>query len=182
MTNFADDELRWSLWMAQAQRGDEQAYRNLLHELKDTISAYLHSRFGRIDIIEDCIQECLITLHEARHTYDSARPFRPWLFAIVRHKTIDLLRRQRTYSTALTKAAIEEPATTPPVDINDQLAGARLLQLLSTRHREALTLTKLIGFSMAEAANKVGISETAMKVRVYRAVGATRKILEQDAI
>lgn len=182
MMDFAEDEARWSRWMAQAQRGDEQAYRKLLHELKDTIAAYLHSRFGQIEIVEDCIQECLITLHEARHTYDAARPFRPWLFAIVRHKTIDILRRQQAYSKALEKMSADKQELLQRSDMNDVVAGARIFKALNTSQREALTLTKVLGLSVAEAASNVGISETAMKVRVFRAVGATRKMLERDTV
>ncbi len=182
MTDFAEDEARWSRWMAQAQGGDEQAYGKLLRELKDVITAYLYSRFGRIDIVEDCIQECLMTMHEARHTYDAQRPFRPWLFAIVRHKTIDALRRQQAYTKALEKISAEEQTLVHSRDMNEAIAGARIFKALSSRHREALTLTKVIGLSIADAASNVGISETAMKVRVFRAVGATRKMLERDAL
>lgn len=103
MTRSENDELRWSQMMGQAQLGDERGYAQLLEELGDAIAAFLNSRFGPIDLIEDCVQECLIAIHSARHTYDTKRLFRPWFFAIVRNRTIDLLRSQRSYKTALEK-------------------------------------------------------------------------------
>ena len=66
--------------MAQAQRGDEEAYVRLLTELADMIKAYLLSRFGPLEILDDCVQEALIAIHKARHTYDPGRPIRPWVF------------------------------------------------------------------------------------------------------
>ena len=60
------------------------------------IKAYLLSRFGPLEILDDCVQESLIAIHNARHTYDPNRPIRPWLYTIVRHKTIDMLRRQNS--------------------------------------------------------------------------------------
>ena len=90
------DEHRWSALMVNAQAGNESDYRQLLKELAIVIQKFLRSRFGYHHFIEDCVQEALIAVHQARHTYDPQRPFRPWLFAIVRHKAIDNLRKQRT--------------------------------------------------------------------------------------
>ena len=90
------DEQCWSRLMVHAQAGNESDYQQLLTELTDVIYNFLRSRFGNHHFIEDCVQETLIAIHQARHTYDRHRPFRPWLFAIVRHKAIDTLRKQRT--------------------------------------------------------------------------------------
>ena len=43
-------------------------------------------------------------------------------------------------------------------------------------------LTKIEGFSMREAAEKLGISETAMKTRVHRALRRVQKIWEREPI
>ena len=90
------DEQNWSRLMVNAQAGNESDYRQLLTELTDVIFNFLRSRFGDHHFIEDCVQETLMAIHQARHTYDQHRPFRPWLFAIVRHKAIDTLRKQST--------------------------------------------------------------------------------------
>ena len=47
-----------------------------------------------MDLLEDCVQESLAAVHKARDTYETARLFRPWLFAIVRYKTFDILRKR----------------------------------------------------------------------------------------
>ena len=44
------------------------------------------------EAVEDVVQEALITVHKARHTYDPARPFGPWFYAIVHSRLIDVLR------------------------------------------------------------------------------------------
>ena len=82
------DEHRWSVLMVNAQSGNESDYRQLLKELAIVIHKFLRRRFGNHHFIEDCVQEALIAVHQARHTYDPQRPFRPWLFAIVRHKAV----------------------------------------------------------------------------------------------
>ena len=95
MTNREADEARWSAWLVEAQAGNAGSYEQLLAELVPAIRGYLYSRSGRFDAIDDCVQECLLAVHQARHTYDARRPFRPWLFAIVRNRTIDVLRETR---------------------------------------------------------------------------------------
>ena len=90
--HYAEDEQRWSSLMASAQAGNESDYRQLLGELSELVSRYLRTRLGGYDFVEDCVQDVLIAIHEARHTYDPRRPFRPWLFAIIRHKSTDAIR------------------------------------------------------------------------------------------
>ncbi len=42
---------------------------------------------------EDVVQEVLIAIHSKRHTWDEARPFLPWVGAVVRYKALDAVRR-----------------------------------------------------------------------------------------
>jgi RNA polymerase sigma-70 factor (ECF subfamily) len=169
--------------MVSAQAGDESDYRQLLKELATAIQKFLWSRFGHYPFIEDCVQEALIAVHQARHTYDPKRPFRPWLFAIVRNKTIDFLRRQRTREKAFDHYRREQEILSQPGRqsvFQSEISEGRLLELLSEQHKEVLVLTKIIGFSIAETAEKLGISESAVKVRVHRAIRKLRQLLEKD--
>lgn len=177
------DEHRWSALMVNAQAGNDSAYRQLLKELANVIHNFLRSRFGDNTFIEDCVQEALIAVHHARHTYDSRRPFRPWLFAIVRHKAIDTLRQQRAREKVVDhyrrEQEIQSQAGSQDSFESESFDG-RLLESLSRQHKEVLILTKIIGFSVAETAAKLGISESAVKVRVHRAIRKLRLLLEKD--
>ena len=177
------DELRWSALMASAQAGNREDYRALLHELGEVIQQFLCSRFGRSHFTEDCVQEALVAIHRARHTYDPRRPFRPWMFAIVRHRTIDYLRKQRTVEKATDRYSQDQQALAQtfslPEDGEDEY-GAGLLQQLPRQHREILVMTKVIGYSIAETADRLGISQSAVKVRVHRAIHKLRHLLQDD--
>jgi RNA polymerase sigma-70 factor, ECF subfamily len=177
------DEQRWSALMASAQSGNESDYRQLLGELSDVVQRFLSSRFGNRPIIEDCVQEALIAIHQARHTYNPKRPFRPWLFAIVRNRAIDTLRKQKRRDDVAEQYTMEQEVLAQP---NGQTAHPReivegsFFRSLSDQHREVLVLTKIIGFSIAETAEKLHISESAVKVRVHRAIGKLRKLMKED--
>src|SRR6516164_6672016 len=45
------------------------------------------------DFIDDVVQETLLTVHQARHTYDPNRSFTAWLRTIAQRRAIDGLRR-----------------------------------------------------------------------------------------
>jgi len=168
--------------MGLACQGDSEAYADLMHEIARAVEAYLHARFGPSDQLEDCVQEALLAVHRARHTWDPQRPFRPWLFTIVRHKTIDHFRRARARAGEQAAgeglARLADPAG---VDPGRGVDGARILARLSPEHRQALALTKLAGYSLAEAALATGVSQTAMKTRVHRALRSVRRLLAHEA-
>ena len=179
------DENRWSALMVNAQAGNESDYRQLLKELTGVIHNFLRRRFGNHHFIEDCVQEALIAIHQARHTYDPHRPFRPWLFTIVRHKAIDTLRQQRTREKVVDQYKREQEIHTQAGNQSiseSEISEGRLLESLSMQHKEVLVLTKIIGFSIAEAAEKLGISESAVKVRVHRAIRKLQQLLERDEL
>jgi RNA polymerase sigma-70 factor (ECF subfamily) len=154
----AEEEARWSAWMCRANAGDRHAYERLLAEIGDVMERYLRRRFGDSDLVEECVQECLLSIHRARASYQPNRPFRSWMFTIVRHKTIDLLRRRGTRQRHETAAPRGE----------------------EVEYRDALILTKLEGHSLGDAARLAGVSITAMKSRVHRGIREVQSLLERE--
>ena len=178
--HYADDDARWGALMASAQGGDERAYRQLLEEVSTVLERFLRSRIGAVGLVEDCVQETLIAVHKGRHSYDPQRSFRAWLFAIARYKAVDALRRTRPCEEA--GEMTEHEAASPGDTMEGTLAGGQMLQALSTQHREAIVLTKLVGLSTSEAADRLAISESALKVRVHRGIRRLRQMLEAELL
>ena len=179
------DEARWSALMQSAQNGNERDYQCLLRELSRVIDRYLRTRIGHHHFIEDCVQDTLVAIHKARHTYNPRRRFRPWLFAIVRHKAIDTLRRQRSQRDAVERyrQELQSRVMSPEEATADtRWLPGRLLEALSPQYREAITLTKINGLSTAEAAATLHISEGALKVRIHRAIGRLKRMVEAEAL
>ena len=101
----------------------------------------------------------------------------------MRHKAIDTLRKRRTREKFVDQHKREQEILSQGGEqgISDnEFPEGHLLDSLSAPHREVLVLTKVIGFSIAEAAEKLGISESAVKVRVHRAIRRLRQSLEGD--
>ncbi len=160
--------------MRAAQEGDQDSYRRLLELVQPLVTRYVRRRVRSDDATEDIAQDVLLTMHRVRHTYDSSRPFEPWFYSIVRSRMIDYLRREKRIGT------FELKTETLPEVGDDQRAPdwERFLEVLETlppAQREAFSLLKLEGLSTAEAAERVGVTVSALKVRAHRAYNAIKQ-------
>ena len=175
-----EDQLKSLLLRGLA--GEAAAYEAFLRELGAILRAFLRGRLARVpDEVEDLVQETLIAVHIQRHTYDAGQPVTAWAHAIARYKMIDFLRRR----------SIREAVQEPLEDDADFLASsdeearearrdlAVLLDRLPDRHRLPIVLVKLEGLSVAEAAKRTGMSESAVKVGVHRGLKALAALIRK---
>jgi len=158
----------WGRLMAAALAGHKGAYNRLLGEIQPWLERYFMRRLP-MSIAEDLAQECLIAVHQKRHTYEPGRPFRPWLATIARYKWIDRLRAMGRRPTV----SIEDEMHEPHIDDHEfSVTSAIVLEELLTRLRPAQTavirLVKLKGYSIEEAAAMTGQSESLVKVNIHR--------------
>ena len=174
------DDRGWSRKMAAAQDGDRAAYDQLLRDIVPFLRAVVAAQHRQPDRVEDVIQDVLLTIHRVRHTYDPARPIRPWLAAIARRRSIDALRRRgRTdameVADELAYETFADPAANKEIETAQKTAGlSGAIAALPPSQREAVELLKLKEMSLAEASRASGKSTTALKVNVHRAIKALR--------
>lgn len=159
-------------WMIRALDGDGKAYARLLDALLPRLRAFFRRRMaGREDDIEDLLQETLIALHTRRMTYDRARSFTGWLYAIARYKMIDHFRRQgRTVpieglEDSLSIASFED-------EVGAGLDTEALLATIPDKQARAIRATRIDGLSTAEAAEREGMGESDVKVSTHRGLKA----------
>ena len=158
-----DDSL--SHLMAQSQDGDRDAYRALLQHCERWLRRYFSGRIAPCDV-DDLVQETLVSLHRKRSTYDSQRPFSPWLAAIARYRWIDKLRK--TYRANETELFDEHQIGSSEDSIGATITLTKLLGLIPPKQANAIQLVKIDGLSIAEAALRTGQSETLVKVNIHR--------------
>ncbi|CAA9253794.1 MAG: hypothetical protein AVDCRST_MAG08-2367 [uncultured Acetobacteraceae bacterium] len=140
-------------------------------------------RVGRPATRVEAVQDALLTVHRLRHTYDPPRPLRPWLTAIADRRTVDRLRRrgpQPKHETSL--GPLAETLVVPPASgwghaSEWRFAAERVRDAvaeLPESQRQALTLTKLQGLSLAKASARSGLSACAARVATHRALRTLR--------
>jgi RNA polymerase sigma factor (sigma-70 family) len=155
--------------------GDAAAYQAFLQKLSAHLRAFLGKRlFGWPDEVEDLVQECLLAMHNQRHTYQSDQPLTAWVHAIARYKMIDLLRaksvRENLHDPLDGDLAVFAESATDASDARRDLGN--LLQTLPERQRLPIVHVKLEGLSVAETASLTGMSESAVKVGIHRGLKA----------
>jgi RNA polymerase sigma-70 factor (ECF subfamily) len=185
-TGHGELDNTWSALMAAAQDGDRRAYDRLLREIVPFLRGVARRRLRGEADVEDAVQDALLTIHQIRHTYDPARPIRPWLGAIAERRALDRVRslgRRGAREEELTDLHHE---TLPGAATND---GESRLQARDVRaavadlppgQRQAIELLKLEELSLAEASSRTGQSVTALKVATHRAILALRRRIVGD--
>ena len=171
--------------MAAAQDGDCAAYERLLREILPFVRALAARQHRAPDRIEDVVQEVLLTIHSIRHTYDPSRPFGPWLAAIVRRRSIDLLRRQGRIEAVETSApeayvTFSAPDADRQADRDAKTTLGRAVACLPPGLRQALELVKLRELSLTDDSRLSGSSVGALKINVHRAMKAPRTRLNGE--
>ena len=171
--------------MRQVQDGDKRAYATLLRDCEPIIRRAARRAGVADDRVEDVVQETLVTLHNARQTYDPSRSFTAWLSVIAQRRAIDVLRRSgRRDRREIHAPLIYEQHADPDADAArgwEETGRARDLRVaiggLSASQREAVEHLALREQSLAEAARETGKTTGALKVNLHRAIKALRQKL-----
>lgn len=152
--------------------GDERSYKSLLEALapflRRNAGAQL-ARFGQHHYAEDVTQEILLAIHLKLHTYDSSMAFLPWVRAVMRHKIVDYLRKQKVAVASLDDMDLWEPADPE----NPELQAIRhdlqnLLGRLKPPAGDIIYALKVEGASTRDLAAQYKTSESNIKVIVHR--------------
>lgn len=171
--------------MTASLGGDSNAHRLLLTALSGHLRSYYKNRLLRsgrtVEETEDLVQEALIVIHTQRHTYDQKQPLTPWVYAIARYKLIDHLRRTRTSNTYVPlENADDILASDDNAAAESQLDLAKLFERLPERMRLPLQYVKLDGLSVAEAADRSGMSQSAVKVNIHRGLKILTALIARE--
>lgn len=168
--------------MKQALNGDQRAYAEILQETSRFLRPFLAKRLSFTNEPDDLLQEILISIHKARHTYDGNRPYKPWVYAIARFRLQDYLRTH--YADQLHHADdifelenyLHENVTETVISY-ESISGE--IGKLPQKQAAILQLMHLEGYTAKEVAEKMGMNESAVKVAAHRAYKVLRKKLER---
>ena len=169
-----------ALLMVASQHGDQAAYEALLLGLGHVVTLYVRRRIGATGWVDDVVQDVLLSLHNARHTWNPERPFAPWFYAVLQSRMIDAIRKHKRTATW------EEPMdAVPPVVWSataeaDTIARSDLadaMRRLSPAQRLVIERLKLDEMSVKDVARETGMSESNVKVTAHRGYAALKRFL-----
>jgi RNA polymerase sigma-70 factor (ECF subfamily) len=142
-------------------------------------------------VAEDLLQQTFLKLHRYRRAYIAGADPLPWLHAIAYRMCFDELRRARRERSTLADVhseVLEQLSTRdgsaahaqPTYSERTIVATLRALDRLPEAHRTALILTKLEGHTIEQAAELLGTTATAIKLRAHRGYQRLRALLRES--
>jgi RNA polymerase sigma-70 factor (ECF subfamily) len=172
--------------MDRYARGDDAAFADVYDAVAPRLHAYLLRQSRDRARADDLLQQTLLLIHRHRGTYVSGLAVLPWAFAIARRLFIDDFRRRKTDVLWRARGVALDDDSFGIVSPDDHVATREAneclrlaLAKLPEAQRVAFDLLRVEGLSHDEAAQVLGTTVAAVKLRAFRAYEAIRAALGQ---
>lgn len=165
-------------------RMDDETLRRLMHTYGQDIWNYAYLITKRHDAADDIAQEVFVKAYTHIHQFRGESSVKTWLLAITRYASFNYRRsaffrnvllvgfvRSRGEGVSAEKQALD-------LIITDQLW--EIVMRLPKKYREVLVLDAHYDMTLKEIANLLGISEGAVKSRLYRARAKVSESLKEE--
>ncbi len=161
-------------WLQRAQQGDPESFSRLVSAYQRDVYALCYRMLGNAADAEDAAQETFLRAFRAIRRYDPQRAFRPWLLTIASRYCIDRLRRRRPWwpLDQVAGEALRDPKPGPEEALlrREQAEQVQaLLAHLEPTDRAVIVLYYWHEYRLAEIAKTLGLTESAVKSRLFRA-------------
>jgi RNA polymerase sigma-70 factor (ECF subfamily) len=166
--------------MSAYQAGDLAAFEALHDALAPALRGWLRSRVRTVQEADDLLQDTFLQLHRARHTYDARYPVEPWAFAIARH--VWLMHRRTLSRRPHATDSVDDVHLPVRADAEAYAERAHVRQALADvaeSRRRPMIWHHVFGFSFREIAERLGIRESAAKLRSSRGMADLRDRLDR---
>lgn len=159
--------------------GETELYRLLVQRYRGEFWRYAAGLVGDQDVAEDALQEAFIRAYQSLHTCRDPDRFKHWFFRILTNQCHNArARRRREEPLDRHDAPARDRADHSLRDHELQHAVDRALDELTPEQREAFIMKHVDGRSYEEIATLLGTGMDALKMRVYRAREALRRLLD----
>jgi RNA polymerase sigma-70 factor (ECF subfamily) len=162
------------------RRGDRVAFDQLVRRyLKPALAVaweFADSREDAEDVVQDAFHRAL----RALDSYDDDRPFRPWFYQIVRNVGRNAAGWRNRWSAEPLPEKLSAPETSALSEIERWEIRTRIgegLELLSSMQRSCFRLCDLEGYGAGEVGEMLGVSDSTVRVHLFRARKALREVL-----
>jgi len=159
--------------VTRAQAGDAFALERLLRKRYPSLLRMARQILRNDADARDAVQEAAFRVALNLPQLQNAAAFPKWSHTIVRRCCLTLVAQRR--ATDLTHISLGDDSAqlpevaTSPAGVEDSVDVGQIFRALGTDAAEIIRLRLELGLSVREAAETLGISEGAIKVRLHRA-------------
>jgi RNA polymerase sigma-70 factor (ECF subfamily) len=164
--------------MTRVASGDAGAFEVVYDRYRIQAFSLARSIAGHVNAAEEATQDAFLAVWRNAGRYDAARgSLRAWILALVRNRSIDLLRKERPRVVACEGSEVELGRLPAPggtveqvfADEDSRLAQ-RLVGTLPAEQRRVIQLAYFGGYTQQEIAQGTGIPLGTVKSRVRMAL------------
>jgi RNA polymerase sigma-70 factor (ECF subfamily) len=159
---------------AQSQAGCREAFAALVELYQDRLFSFLLQLTGNHHDAEDLAQEAFLKAYLGIHRFNPACSFTTWLFTIAKRAAASHLRSRRRVENIAAQAEAMAPAADPAETAGQEDEAASVWALarqLKPKYFHVLWLRYAEGFSVAETAQIMRLTQLHVKVLLHRARG-----------
>jgi RNA polymerase sigma-70 factor (ECF subfamily) len=171
--------------LTQFRAGSDAAFEALFRLHQRAVRGWIVRMVRDPGAADELTVETFWRIYRARERFDTGREFEPWARRIASRTALDWLRAQKPeyavdsgFFAALPVDSHADPAVSDEIRRKTAMAFGRLRPAL----RIAATLAVIEERPYKEVADALGISVTAVKLRVFRALRLLRKDLQSQGI
>jgi RNA polymerase sigma-70 factor (ECF subfamily) len=157
--------------LQRSLEGDRLAFERLFRPLYDDAFRLAAGMLADASLAEDAVQESLLKAWRKLHTFRTGQDVRPWFLTIVANQCRSM-RRTRWWS-VVRVAEVDARAAADPA-VADRLDLEAALKALPEKIRLHLVLRYYLDMSFEEIGAVVGLSPSAVKSSVHRALARLR--------
>ena len=168
--------------VSRAQAGEEAAFREIVERYQSKVFSIIHGIVRQRNDVEDIAQQVFAKVFLSLKSFDFRSSLITWIYKITVNECFDYLRKRKVrklvYESDLSEDEVRRVENTEPhVDRQDPADAAvarrdyvlKLLTRVSEEERMLLMLKEVEGFSVEELAERTGMNENTIKVKLFRA-------------
>ena len=157
--------------MRAALAGDKASYRAFFETILPILKSMINAMAPTLspDLREDIVQEVLTSIHAKRHTWQQDRLILPWIYAIVRYRLIDFIRKEkRTPKSDSDIAELEIAGRDVPSLADLRIDIEKGLRSLNTQTEAVVRAVGIDGKDTKKISEDLGITENAVRIAYHR--------------
>ena len=185
LSDMSDEQLL----MRYRERGDRDAFSELVHRYERELFSYLKRYLGDESMAEDAFQATFLQVHLKSHQFEEGRKLRPWLYTIATNQAIDAQRRNKRHrNVSLDRGTRHDDGEEQVGSLVDLLVSREpdpefrmeaaqrqewirdAMEKLPEQLRSAVNLVYYQGLKYREAADILGIPVGTVKSRLHSAI------------
>jgi RNA polymerase sigma-70 factor (ECF subfamily) len=166
----------------RAQTGDEAAFREIVERYQSKVFSIIHGIVRQRNDVEDIAQQVFAKVFLSLKSFDFRSSLITWIYKITVNECFDYLRKRKVrklvYESDMSEDEVRRVENTEPsIDRADRADASlarrdyilKLLSRVSEEERMLLMMKEVEGFSVEELAEKTGMNENTIKVKLFRA-------------